>query len=40
MKMTKMHIGSLDIHDVFERTLYKIRIFEKLKYTLLDKPYF
>ena len=40
MKMRKMNIGSLDIHDVFARTLYKIRIFEKLKYTLLDKPYF
>ena len=40
MKMMKMHIDSLVIHDVFARRLYKIRTFEKLKYTFLDKPYF
>ena len=40
MKMMKMHITSLVIHDVFARTPYEIRIFEKLKYTFLDKPYF
>ena len=40
MKMMKMHIASLVIHDVFTRTLYKITTFEKSKYTFLDKPYF
>ena len=40
MKMRKMNIGSLVIHNVFARKLYKIRTFEKLKYTFLDKPYF
>ena len=40
MKMMKMHIASLDIPDVFARTLYEITTFEKLKYTFLDKPYF
>ena len=40
MKMEKMHIASLVIHDVFARTLYKIRIFVKIKYTFLNKPHF